>query len=44
MTGTYQLTGNQFPCDVNIWCPNSGTRDPFAIQYGVFHTTSLPRP
>lgn len=38
-TPEYQLTGTQFPCDVNIYCPNSGTRDPFATQYAVFHTT-----
>ena len=36
----YVLTGTQFPCDVNIYtAANSGTRDPFATQYSVFHTT-----
>ena len=39
MAAEYQLTGTQFPCDLAIYCPNSGTRDPYAVQYAVFHTT-----
>ena len=36
----FELVGNQFPCDVNIYtAANSGWRDPHATQYSVFHTT-----
>lgn len=37
--GGYQLTGEEFACDLVIDTPDSGWRDPYKTQASVFHTT-----